>query len=185
MSPSQTQSEQLAQLMRRANAGDESAYRQALTLLASRIRAAVTQGFRSYGYGTDEVEDVVQETLLTIHLKRQTWDQSQPLGPWLNAIARNKLIDHLRRRGHRQMVDIDDFADVLEQPSEATRAADTIDGQNLLETLKPRDRAIVEAMSIEGRSAREVADKLGMSEGAVRVALHRALKSLAARYRSA
>lgn len=184
MTPSQTQSEQLAQLMRRANAGDESAYRQALTLLAPRVRAVVAQGFRSYGYGTDDVEDVVQETLLTIHLKRQTWDQSQPLGPWLKAIARNKLIDHLRRRGHRQMVNIDDFADILEQPSEVARAGEAMDGRNLLETLKPRDRSIVEAMSIEGRSSREVAEKLGMTEGAVRVALHRALKSLAARYGS-
>lgn len=176
--------DELARLMRAANTGDDAAYARVLTLLAPRLRAVVSRGFRSYGYNTDEVEDVVQETLLTIHLKRQTWDSSQPLGPWLNAVARNKLIDHLRRRGHRQHVPIEDFENVLEAPSESVSVGAAIDGSNLLAALKPRERMIVEAISIEGRSSREVADALEMSEGAVRVALHRALKSLAARYRS-
>ncbi|MBL8564422.1 MAG: sigma-70 family RNA polymerase sigma factor [Hyphomicrobiaceae bacterium] len=182
--PLQDKSDDIAQLMRAANAGDEGAYKRALALLAPRLRAIVGNGFRAYGYGTDDVEDVVQETLLTIHLKRQTWDESQPLSPWLRAIARNKLIDHLRRRGHRQYVPIEDFENILEAPSETGQAAASLDGRNLLDGLKPRERSIVEAISIEGRSSREVAEKLEMTEGAVRVALHRALKTLAARYRS-
>lgn len=182
--PLQDTSEDIARLMRAANAGDDGAYRRALTLLAPRLRAIVGHGFRAYGYGTDDVEDVVQETLLTINLKRQTWDETQPLAPWLRAIARNKLIDCLRRRGHRQYVQIEDFENILEAPTETGQAAASLDGRSLLDGLKPRDRAIVEAISIEGRSSREVAEKLGMTDGAVRVALHRALKSLAARYRS-
>jgi RNA polymerase sigma-70 factor, ECF subfamily len=59
--------------------------------------------------------------LLAIHLKRHTWDAAAPLGPWVRAIARNKLIDALRRRGRRVEIPIDDFADFLpdttEQPS--------------------------------------------------------------------
>lgn len=184
MGPVQKTNDDLAGLMRAANAGDDAAYHRLLTLLAGRLRAIVANGFRGYGYGTDDVEDVVQETLLTIHLKRQTWDATQPLAPWLNAIARNKLIDHLRRRGHRQYVPIDAFENILEAPSEVETAGAALDGRSLLDSLKPRDRAIVEAVSIEGRSSREVAEQLGMTEGAVRVALHRALKSLAARYRS-
>ena len=62
----------------------------------------------------------MQETLLAMHLKRDTWDEAQPLEPWLRAIARHKLADHLRRRGFRDHVDIDDYADSPRQPSMST-----------------------------------------------------------------
>ena len=68
----------------------------------------------------------MQETLLAVHLKRQTWDERQPLLPWVRAIAQNKLIDNLRRRGRRVHVPIDDVSDALavdEQP--AVRTAST------------------------------------------------------------
>ena len=59
----------------------------------------------------------------------------------------------------------------------------TLEDPKMLASLAERQRVIVEAISIEGRSARDVGQRLGMSEGAVRVALHRALKALAAAYR--
>lgn len=171
----------MAALMRAGRNGDEIAYRRALELISQRLRGYVAYGFNAYGYRGEDVEDVVQDTLLTVHLKRQTWDDTRPLEPWLKAIARNKLVDHLRRRGHRAMVPIDDVADTLAAPADP--AADLGPREDLLACLKERDRTIVTAMSIEGHSAREVAERLGMSEGAVRVALHRALKTLAAHHR--
>ena len=117
-----------------------------------------------------------------MHLKRETWDEAQPLEPWVRAIARYKLADHLRRRGFHDHVDIDDYADSLASPA-AVDSADTVDSRRLLAGLPERQRRIVEEVSIEGRRAAEVAARLGMSEGAVRVALHRALKALAAAYR--
>ncbi|MBV8186068.1 MAG: sigma-70 family RNA polymerase sigma factor, partial [Alphaproteobacteria bacterium] len=107
----------------------------------------------------------------------------QPLEPWLRAIARYKLIDHLRRRGFADHVDIDDIADSLEA-STAADPAPAVDSRRLLATLPERQRRIVEEISLEGRRAADVAERLGMSEGAVRVALHRALKSLASAFRT-
>jgi len=117
-----------------------------------------------------------------MHLKRDTWDETQPIEPWLRAIARHKLVDHLRRRGFRDHVSIDDQADWLAAPGEPDGDART-DSRRLLESLPERQRRIVEEISLEGRRAGEVAVRLGMTEGAVRVALHRALKTLAAVYR--
>ena len=66
--------------------------------------------------GDADIEDVVQETLLAIHLKRQTWDGGQRLAPWVNAIARHKIIDAMRRRGVRRHEPIEDFEAVLAAP---------------------------------------------------------------------
>ena len=117
-----------------------------------------------------------------MHLKRDTWDETQSLEPWLRAIARHKLADHLRRRGFRDHVDIDDYANSLE----AAVDVDAIRNDRLpaaAGSLPERQRRIVEEISLEGRRAADVAARLGMSEGAVRVSLHRALKALAASYR--
>jgi RNA polymerase sigma-70 factor (ECF subfamily) len=134
------------------------------------------------GLGPEEVEDIVQETLLALHLKRHTWDESRPLLPWARAIAQNKIIDNLRRRGRYQEVPIDDIAPI--SAPEAEHAANTgLDAGRMLAHLSGRQRDIVRAISIEGASAAEVGRRLGMTEGAVRVALHRALRSLATTFR--
>lgn len=168
--------------MRAGLQGDEVAYRRALELISVRVRGYVAYGFNAYGYRGEDVEDVVQETLLTVHMKRQTWDDARPIEPWLRAISRNKLVDHLRRKGHRKFVPIDDVAETLPAPAD-TITSEFGSHEELLSGLKDRDRAIVEAISIEGHSAREIGTRLGMSEGAVRVALHRALKALATLHR--
>lgn len=168
--------------MRLARQGNEDAYRQLLGRVSVWLRSVVRRGLAAAGRGAADCEDVVQETLLAMHLKRDTWDETQPIEPWLRAIARHKLVDHLRRRGFRDHVNIDDQADTLATTSEPDVEART-DSRRLLESLPDRQRRIVEEISLEGRRAGEVAVRLGMSEGAVRVALHRALKTLAAVYR--
>lgn len=128
-----------------------------------------------------EAEDVVQEVILAIHMKRHTWDQSKPIGPWIMAITRNKMIDEVRRRGRRTEVPVDGLLDILEAPGQDD-AINAYDADRVLATLKGRSREIVQAIAIEGHSARDVAEKLGMTEVAVRVALHRSLKALAETY---
>jgi RNA polymerase sigma-70 factor (ECF subfamily) len=172
----------LSTLMRLARQGNEDAYRQLLGRVSVWLRSVVRRGLTTAGRGAADCEDVVQETLLAMHLKRDTWDETQPIEPWLRAIARHKLVDHLRRRGFRDHVSIDDQADWLAAPGEPDGDART-DSRRLLESLPERQRRIVEEISLEGRRAGEVAVRLGMTEGAVRVALHRALKTLAAVYR--
>lgn len=179
----QAQSDDLNQLMRAALMGDAPSYRRALTLLAALLRAPVRAGLARYGRGPESVEDIVQETLLAIHLKRATWDTSLPVEPWARAIAKYKMIDFLRRKGERRHLDISDFAETLPEP--AAESAETALASRLaIARLPSRDRDIVESMAINGASARETGERLGLSEGAVRVALHRALKSLAVMCRS-
>ncbi|MBK9082485.1 MAG: sigma-70 family RNA polymerase sigma factor [Rhizobiales bacterium] len=173
--------QRLAELMRAARAGDAAAYRQFLADAGAMLRTNARAALARAGRGNAEVEDIVQETLLAIHLKRESWSEDRPISPWLNAIARYKLVDVLRRLGVRRAIPIDDVVDELPAPAEVP-AVDA-DVRRLVDALPERSRRIVVAMSIEGRSAAEVGRDVGMNEGAVRVALHRALKELARRYR--
>jgi RNA polymerase sigma-70 factor (ECF subfamily) len=174
--------EEWAALMRAAIDGDEASYRLLLESLSRSLRAATRRGFAQAGAALNDVEDVVQETLLAIHLKRHTWNSDQPLGPWVRAIARHKLIDALRRRGRRTEVPIEAVLDFL-AAEEPRNDLDRQDAARLVDGLRGRQHVIVRAISIEGQSIREVADRMGMNEGAVRVALHRGLKALAAMHR--
>ena len=109
-------------LMRSAIAGDDAAYHRLLRAVTPVLRAAARRGLARAGQPVDQSEDIVQEILLAVHLKRHTWDSEAPFAPWLFAIARNKLIDALRRRGRRVFVNIDDFAETLaEEPSQRRR----------------------------------------------------------------
>jgi RNA polymerase sigma factor (sigma-70 family) len=169
--------------MRAAMSGDASAYRRFLVSVTPHLRSMARQRCRSVGASEGDAEDIVQEVLLAVHLKRGTWDQSRPIGSWMAAIVRNKLIDTLRRRGRHAMVPIEDVMDTLgvEDQSDSLSQRE-IDG--LLAQLKTQQREIVQSIAIKGNSLRETADRLHMTEGAVRVALHRALKTLAVLYRS-
>ena len=125
----------------------------------------------------------MQDILLAVHLKRHTWDPKAPFAPWLFAIARNKLIDALRRRGRRIFVNIDDFSETLPgDPVEETVPAGEVTAH--LSTLPPRQRDVLQSIAVENASIRETAAKLSMTEGAVRVALHRGLSGLATKLRS-
>jgi RNA polymerase sigma-70 factor (ECF subfamily) len=167
--------------MRLALAGDHVAYRTLLEALGTTFRGMVRARLAKAGRGNAEVEDIVQEVLLAVHLKRHTWDPGLPFGPWVHAVARHKLIDALRRQGLRLTVAIDDVAEAL--PAPADTQADLGDAERLIAQLSPRQQAIVRGIAIDGRSASEVGGEVGMTEGAVRVALHRALKELAGLFR--
>lgn len=164
---------ELARLMRAAIAGDERAYGEFLRRTACLVRLfAQPKVMRS---GIDP-EDIVQETLLAIHVKRHTWRDDEPVMPWIYAIARHKLVDAFRRRGRRQEIDIAEIAE-----SFAEREPETISEREIgraLDTLAPGQRSVVAAVSVEGRSISETASTLGMSETAVRVALHRGLTAI-------
>lgn len=169
---------EIAQLMHAAIAGDERAYGEFLRRTASLVRffarGKIAQG------GIDP-EDIVQETLLAIHMKRHTWRHDAPVTPWVYAIARYKLVDAFRRRGRRMEVEMDDIAESFAQP-ESDAVSDREIGR-ALDTLTPGQRSVVAAVSVDGRSISEAAKTLGMSEAAVRVALHRGLKAIARRFR--
>ena len=166
----------LKALMLRGLDGDAQAHRQCLTLLRDRLRAYFG---RRLAQDPEDSEDLVQEALLAVHARRATYDRSLPVTAWVYAIARYKLIDYWRRRKVRFAVPLDDVADFL-----AARAPALDDGLDLtraLQTLHPRQRALVEDVKIGGLSLAEAGARRGYSEGAAKVALHRALKLLSTR----
>ena len=168
-----------SELMQAAIRGDAAAYRQLLEELTPLLRRLVHR--KLHRCDSVEAEDVVQEALLALHLKRHTWDQSRPFLPWVCAIARNKLTDALRRRSRRVHLPIDDMAEVL--ASDPVVDTDRADAVQLLAGLKGRRREIVYSIFVEGASSREVAQRLGMNEGTVRVALHRGVQAMARTFR--
>jgi len=170
-----------ALLMRSALEGDSEAYRRFFISLTPFLRSLTKRNGVRIGVQPDEVEDVVQEILLAIHLKRYTWDIGRPIGPWIVTIARNKLVDARRRKGNKVSVPIEDFSNFLSD-ARAADPAERGDLDRLLNKLNDKQRDLVHSLSIEGRSVAETADRLNMKEAAVRVALHRAIKSLAALY---
>ncbi|MBX9451966.1 sigma-70 family RNA polymerase sigma factor [Neoaquamicrobium sediminum] len=168
----------LSELLRAALDGDEAAYANFLREIAGLVRATVGRRVGSSS-GLDP-EDIVQETLLAIHLKRHTWRADSPLGPWVHAIARYKIVDAFRRHGRAVSVDINDFSDQL--ASEEQRTVSERDLERALECLTSGQRDVVSAISLEGKSITETATRLGMKETAVRVALHRGLAAIAQRF---
>jgi RNA polymerase sigma factor (sigma-70 family) len=173
-------------LMRAAVGGDAKSYKTLLETLPGFLRSITRRGYARFGVEPNDVEDVVQEVLLAIHLKRHTWKIGAPVAPWIMAIARHKLIDALRRRGRHVHISIETMMDALEDKAPETqpdRQTDLHDALRLLDQLRPRQREIVRSISIDGHSIGDVAHRLDMSEGNVRVVLHRALKTLAMIYR--
>lgn len=128
----------------------------------------------------NDVEDLVQESLLAIHNKRHTYDQNQPLGAWVHAIAKYKLVDFLRGRGIRESLN-DSMEDISElftySDVEATDAQRDI--MKLLDQLPEKQRMPIIHTKLEGLSVEEAARKTGMSESAIKIGVHRGLKKLA------
>jgi RNA polymerase sigma-70 factor (ECF subfamily) len=164
------------QLLAAANAGDARAYAKFLQTVTPVLRGIVRA--KGDSFGAAGCEDVLQEVLLAIHLKRHTWDSGSPVRPWLYAITRYKVIDAFRARGRKSDVPIDDFVDVLAADAgpDPTEAADMA---KMIGMLDGRSATIIRKIGLEGVSVAEMGAELTMSEGAVRVALHRALKTLA------
>jgi RNA polymerase sigma-70 factor (ECF subfamily) len=163
-------------------AGDERAYRAFLVALAAHLRQYLRRRLASR---PDDIEDLVQECLLAVHNKRHTYDASQPLTAWIHAIARYRLIDHLRRREAREIAvdNLDDEPDLL-----AAAAHEALDARRdlakLLGRLPDRQRLPIVHVKIEGLSVAEAASLTGMSTAAVKVGIHRGLKALAAMIRT-
>ena len=174
--------ERLRELLVRGLAGDAGAYRAFLAKLSAHLRAF----FRRRMSGLpDDVEDLVQETLLAVHNQRHTYYTGQPLTAWVYAIAKYKLVDLLRRRAGRELRNdpLDDELDVLAH-NDAEATAARLDLAQLLMRLPDRQRLPIVCMKLEGMSVVEAARATGMSESAVKVGVHRGLRALAAMIRT-
>jgi RNA polymerase sigma-70 factor (ECF subfamily) len=169
----------LAPLWRCAQAGDEAAYREALQKMATRLRAYLRRRLTDR---PEDVEDLVQETLIAVHVQRGTHDPALPVSHWMHAIARYKLVDHWRRHGRREAFHdaVDDFDDWPAEDAPQEAASARRDLGMLLAQLPPAQRRAIELTKLEGLSVAEAALETGDSASAIKVQVHRGLKRLAA-----
>ena len=170
--------QRLRQLLLQGLAGEAQAYHVFLKDLAAHVRAFLRRRLASL---PDEIEDLVQDTLLAVHNQRHTYRADQPVTAWVHAIARYKLIDLLRSRSVREALHdpIDD--DMALFAASDTEAADARrDVAQLLEQLPDNQRLPIVHTKLEGLSVAEAAAATGMSESAIKVGVHRGLKALAA-----
>ena len=170
------QREQLDQLMQAALAGDQIAYREFLREAAQRLRGFLRRRLATGSMA--DLEDLVQETLLAVHAKRHTFNPSEPVGPWLFAIARYRMIDAIRRRRTEGVrVDLDDVPD-LPADADPEEATASLDVGRLISTLPRQMRVPIELTKLQGMSVQDAAAQAGMSVSAIKVGVHRGLKRL-------
>jgi len=173
------QEQEATALMIRAQEGDGQAYAALLTMLSTTARQYARSRLGEVAW----LDDVMQETLLTIHAARRTYDPRRPFAPWFYAILSNRMIDVLRKQ---KRVRAREFGtDVLPEPasssSDGRDGSEALDARRLtsaLDALPDRQREIVRALKLEDRSVKEVSERLGMSPSAVKVAAHRGYKAL-------
>jgi RNA polymerase sigma-70 factor, ECF subfamily len=157
--------------MRAALSGDAEAYSSLLSAITPWLKAYFTR--RLKGADTD---DLVQMTLLSVHTKRHTFDPAQPFMPWLCAVARHKLIDHVRKSQRHTIVELDDnFADDHLEPSLAAR-----DLAALMAHLPAQQAEVLRLHKLNELSVEEVSTLTGLSPANVKVTVHRALNRLKA-----
>ena len=171
------QNEITAELTRKllaALAGDGPAYADFLSQLSPILRRVIGRKIPM-----SDVEDVLQEVLISIHKARHTYDGKRPLMPWVMAITGFRMTDNLRKtysEMRHSQEDIADYENVLEAVTETPGENESIN--EMLDGVGQRERKILSLMHVEGYTASEVGSQLGMKESAVKVAAHRAIKKI-------
>lgn len=168
--------EQLKSWMVRGLDGDATAQNRLLTAMAPLLRSFFGRRLRGAG---DDVEDLVQDTLIAIHTRRASYDRDRPFTAWAYAVARYKMIDHFRRS--RNNVPFEGLEDILVAEGFQEAASAKMDVDALLEGISPKQARAIRQTKIDGLSVAEAAESAGISEADVKVSVHRGLKALAER----
>lgn len=165
-------------LMAYAQAGDQEAYRRLLREIAPYVRSLVVKSQRA----SADIEDTVQDVLLTVHAVRHTYDPARPFGPWLVAIAKRRITDRMRRQGRTTARETpladDDETFAAPETNYDERAATEHALHTAIERLPQRQRDAIRLLKLQQMSLRQAAQTTGMSVAALKVATHRAMKSL-------
>jgi RNA polymerase sigma-70 factor (ECF subfamily) len=159
--------------MARAQAGDHEAYRALLDDVSAMLKGFLRRRLSD----PEEAADVLQDILLALHRARHTYDAARPFEPWLFAIVRHTLVDHVRRRGRRARVEIlsDGVLPEVAAP-EAAGSSDLL--RDALARLPPTQREAFEMLQLDGLSVADAAARAGASPGALRVRAHRAYQAI-------
>ena len=165
---------ELAALFRAGQAGDAVSYNRFLQAVTPVMRRVAGRKLPAA-----DAEDALQEILISIHKARHTYDGARPIMPWLLAIAQFRINDALRKAyagARRESVNIDDLAEVLADVTEPQGTNESV--EEILKDVPEREQRILTMMHVEGYTARETGERLGMKESAVKVAAHRAVKKI-------
>jgi RNA polymerase sigma-70 factor, ECF subfamily len=164
-------------LMARAQEGDRTAYRRLLQEIAPYLRSLAARRHRD----PNDVEDAVQDVLLTIHSIRQTYDPTRPFAPWLVAIANRRFIDRLRRQGRtrdREIPLTDEHETFCEPQANLEVSPDRQELEGAVNNLPPAQQQALRLLKLKELSLKEAATLSGMSITSLKVNAHRALKTL-------
>lgn len=171
----------LRALMRAIQAGNSRAYAELLTAITPRLRQIVANQRRFLQHA--DIEDLVQEVLLSLHAVRNTYDPDRPFLPWLLVITRNRLADAARRYGRRMATD-EDMRQVnvtFSTENTNTRTEELVDPEALRQAIKqlpPAQREAIEMLKLREMSLKEASEASGVSVGALKVSVHRAMAAL-------
>src|SRR6516164_4378467 len=158
--------------------GDGASHKSLLRKLSTYLRAYFKGQLARIGRSPSDAEDLVQETLITLHTRRHTYDRSQPLTPWVYAIARYRLVNYLRRsKGSAMDVPIEEAEEVLADDNPSSIES-SLDLDQLMARLSPKARQAIQFVKLDGLSVSEAAARSGMSQSAVKVSVHRGLRAL-------
>ena len=164
----------LRQLMTEALQGQARSYNALLRAITPLLMSFYG---RRLHQGEAEIEDLIQDTLMAIHMRRESYDGARPFTPWLFAIARHKLVDHFRRR--RVSSNIDDLSEILRVEGFEEAIEARLDVETLLGSLPEKQAGAIRHTRLKGLSTAEAAMTMGIGESDVKVSVHRGLKRLA------
>jgi RNA polymerase sigma-70 factor (ECF subfamily) len=162
-----------------AQKGDAAAYRLFLTSVTPFIGSVV----RNRGISAD-VDDVVQDVLLTIHRIRHTYEPGRPVKPWLAAIAGRRAIDAMRRRGRSSGREVhnhhayETFADPDANNGEAVDTASEL--ARMTSGLSPGQKEALDLVKMKELSLTEASAVSGKSVASLKVNIHRAIRKMRA-----
>ncbi|MBN9014402.1 MAG: RNA polymerase subunit sigma [Rhizobiales bacterium 62-47] len=164
-------------LMAHAQDGDRSAYQRLLQEITPYLRSLAARRHRD----PSDIEDAVQDILLTVHAIRHTFDPTRPFGPWLVTIANRRFIDRLRRQGRRRNRETPltpEHETFAEPQANLEETPDRRELEKAIDELSPMQRKAIQLLKLKEMSLREASTASGMSIAALKVNVHRAVKSL-------
>jgi RNA polymerase sigma-70 factor (ECF subfamily) len=167
-----------SRLMAHAQDGDRQAYRTLLEDVTPYLRSIAGRCLKQAG----DIEDAVQDILLTLHMVRHAYDPGRPFGPWLLAIANRRIIDRLRRETRKKAreIELGPEHETFDEPAANLNEAisDAASLHEAIEQLPPDQRQAIRMLKLSEMSLKEAAEASGRSVAALKVATHRAVKSL-------
>lgn len=168
------------ELLRKSNQGDKASYEKLLLWLQGHCKIQLKKGLsRYYSFPEQALDDITQEVLISFHETHQTFNETRPLLPWINAIIRHKMIDFIRRKDFVVVMTATDI-EVLKGKWLIEEQEDDMSGDlyQLIERLPADQFEILKLAKIEGYSSKEIAKELNLSDSNVKVIIHRAVKML-------